>query len=44
MHSYECNLRAYIMAVDYEKPIETDQDLLDRKQPLYFIKGEQFSP
>ena len=31
--AYECNLRAYLMAVDFEEPIETDQErgeLLDR--------------
>ncbi|XP_059079334.1 glutamate receptor ionotropic, kainate 3-like isoform X2 [Tigriopus californicus] len=32
---YECNLRAYLMHTSYEKPIETEKDILDRGRDLY---------
>ncbi len=39
VHSfYDCNLRAYMMAVDREMPIDTVQDMIKQGRGLYFIK------
>ena len=37
--SYECNLRAYLMAVDFEPPIDSDADVLRLGRELYFPVG-----
>ena len=42
MSSYESNLRAYLMTADYEKPVDTEQDMLDRKWKLYLPSGVPF--
>ncbi|TRY80912.1 hypothetical protein TCAL_15547 [Tigriopus californicus] len=39
---YECNLRAYLMLQSYEKPIETEQDIVDRGLDLYLGYGTPF--
>lgn len=39
---YECNLRAYLMFTSYEKPIETEQDIVDRGMDLYLAFGTPF--
>lgn len=39
---YECNLRAYLMYTPYEKPIETEQDIVDRGRNLYLPFGTPF--
>lgn len=36
--SYEGNLRANLMAITYEKPVDSDQDLWDAGWPLYMAK------
>jgi hypothetical protein len=37
--SYECNLRANIVKVAYEKPINTEQDVYDAGLELYLPLG-----
>ena len=32
---YNCNLRANLIAVDYEKPVDSANDILDRGQTIY---------
>ena len=34
LSSYECNLRAYLMAVQMEPAVNTDQDLIDQNVSL----------
>lgn len=41
---YECNLRANIIVKEYEAPIETDVDILDRGVQLHVSKGSIFAP
>ena len=36
--SYECNLRANLVVVEYEKPVDTEQDILDRNLELHVSK------
>ncbi|TRY78706.1 hypothetical protein TCAL_14422 [Tigriopus californicus] len=38
---YECNLRANIIVKEYEAPIETDVDILNRGVQLHVSKGSQ---
>ena len=40
--SYECNLRAYLMKVDFETPVDSEQDLLDKGWKLWLPKGGVF--
>ena len=35
---YECNLRANLVVVQYEKPIDTEQDILDRGVELHISR------
>ena len=42
LSSYECNLRAYLMSVDFERPVDTDQDMLDQKVKFYLPLGTPF--
>ena len=35
---YQCNLRANLIAVDYEKPLDTVKDVLKRNKPLWLSK------
>ena len=35
--SYDCNLRAYLMHVDSEKPIDTAKDIVDQSRKVYFF-------
>ena len=32
---YQSNLRAYIIAPNYEKPIDTSQDVIDRQVKVF---------
>ncbi|XP_059095760.1 uncharacterized protein LOC131890437 [Tigriopus californicus] len=41
---YECNLRANIIVKEYEAPIETDVDILNRGVQLHVSKGSIFAP
>ena len=36
--AYECNLRAYLMSVDFEPEINTDKDIFDQGVKLYFAR------
>ena len=38
--SYECNLRAYLVSVDYEKPLDSEKDVLDMGRRLYLPRGQ----
>ena len=38
---YECNLRANLVVVEYEKPIDTEQDILDRGVELHVSRVRQ---
>ena len=35
--SYDCNLRAYLMHVDEEKPIDTAKDIVEQGRKVYFF-------
>ena len=35
VHFYQCNLRAVLVAVEFEKPIDTPVDVVERGQPVY---------
>ncbi len=37
--SYNCNLRAYLLAVDYEAPMENEEDLINQKRILNLPSG-----
>ncbi|TRY72119.1 hypothetical protein TCAL_00277 [Tigriopus californicus] len=37
--AYLSNLRASLIAVAYEKPIDTDQQIVEKGDPVYFIRG-----
>ena len=37
--SYDCNLRAYLMQVDKEKPINTAKDIVEQDRKEYFFEG-----
>ena len=41
---YECNLRAYLMAVDFEPEINTDLDIYvqDKARTMYLNAGNNF--
>ena len=39
---YECNLRAYLMQVPYEKAVNTEQDLLELGQDMFVPLGTPF--
>ena len=39
MLSYVSNLRASLIAIAYEKPVDTVQDILDRDEDLWYISG-----
>ncbi len=41
--SYDCNLRAYLMQVDKEKPIDTAKDIIDQGRKVYFLSQFDFS-
>ncbi len=36
---YQSNLRAHLVTVDYEKPMATMQDVLDRGQKIWSINS-----
>lgn len=38
--SYLCNLRASLIAVDHERPVDSEQDVLDLKRSLYLPRGQ----
>ena len=42
VQSYECNLRAYLIAVDYEDPINGNEDLLRTGHRLFLPRGTNF--
>ena len=37
--SYNCNLRAYLMAIDYEAPIENEEDVINQGRVLNLPRG-----
>lgn len=37
--AYLSNLRASLIAVAYEKPIDTDQQIVEKGEPVYLIRG-----
>ena len=37
--SYECNLRAYLMSVDFERRVDTALDLVQLDRDLFFPPG-----
>ncbi len=39
---YECNLRAHLMAKTYEKPVESEQDILDLNKRLFLPRGTHY--
>ena len=41
--AYECNLRANIIATDYEKPIDSEDDLVTQNKRLHFYAGTRFT-
>ena len=42
--SYECNLRAYLMAVDFESVINSGRDIIELDRKVYFPIGAGFLP
>ena len=36
--AYECNLRAYLLSVDFEPEINNDKDIFDQGVKLYFAR------
>ena len=40
--SYECNLRAYLMQVPYQKAVNSEEDLLELGQDMYIPLGTPF--
>ncbi len=39
---YECNLRAHLMAKTHEKPVESEQDILDLNKRLFLPRGTHY--
>lgn len=39
---YECNLRANLVVVEFEKPIDTEQDILDRGVELHVSRVNKY--
>lgn len=37
--AFECNLRAHLIKVDFEKPIDTEQDLIDSGKDWFIPQG-----
>ncbi len=38
--AYSCNLRAFLVAIDYERAIDSGQDILDLDRKLYIPWGK----
>ena len=43
LQSVECNLRAYLIAVDYDQAIDSEQDILDLGRRLFLPNGTFFA-
>ncbi len=41
--SYECNLRAYLMQIDHEKPIDNIKDIFDQRKFIYIYPGIDYA-
>ncbi len=41
--SYQCNLRAYLMVTDYEKPIDTPEDVIAQDRQFHLPYGSIFN-
>ena len=42
LSSYECNLRAFLIAVDLERPIDEETDLIIKGQKMWLPTGTPF--